>query len=205
MVSRDLVVLAADKDIDFGLRGLLRRPKALGIRPIDAQTFVHPRRDPGCLREAHEFLQPLAADFNHALVLFDHVGCGRESDDATRLAEEVKGRLAVHGWNDRAEAVLIAPELEVWVFADSPHVEACLEWPRRKGRIRHWLEKQGLWEGILPKPRQPRLALERILYEAKRARSAALYEHLARRVGVKRCVDPSFLRLRSILGGWFPP
>ena len=33
MTTRDLVVLAADKDLEHALQGLLARSEALGIRP----------------------------------------------------------------------------------------------------------------------------------------------------------------------------
>jgi hypothetical protein len=44
----DLVLLVADKNIEHGLRGLLSRPQALGIRSVTSKTYVHPQRDPGC-------------------------------------------------------------------------------------------------------------------------------------------------------------
>ena len=35
MNRKDLVVLAADKDMEYALKGLLSRPQALGIRKIE--------------------------------------------------------------------------------------------------------------------------------------------------------------------------
>ncbi len=54
---KDLAVLVADKNTEAALGSLLARPQALGIHPIVADIFVHPRRDPGCVNEAHLFLQ----------------------------------------------------------------------------------------------------------------------------------------------------
>ena len=45
---KDLVILAADKDMEHAPSGLLARPRALGIRPIAFDVFVHPEHDPGC-------------------------------------------------------------------------------------------------------------------------------------------------------------
>jgi len=39
---KDLVVLVADKNIEFAVKGLLSRPRALGVRPITSDFFVHP-------------------------------------------------------------------------------------------------------------------------------------------------------------------
>jgi hypothetical protein len=95
--QRDLVVLAADKNIDHGIRGLLSRPRAFGARLIDAESLVHPRHDPGCLREAHNVLRPLLKSYAHALVVFDREGSGREMATREALEAEVEARLAANG------------------------------------------------------------------------------------------------------------
>lgn len=110
------------------LLGLLNRPQALGMRPITWDIFVHPHRDPGCLREAHVFLRPMARRYYYAVVLLDHHGCGREGTPAEQLANEIAQRLNEHGWAGRATAIVIAPELEVWVCSQSPHVATYLGW-----------------------------------------------------------------------------
>lgn len=53
----DLVILTADKDAQLALRGIVSRQKSLQIRSIKADFHVHPERDPGVLRGAHEFLR----------------------------------------------------------------------------------------------------------------------------------------------------
>lgn len=201
---RDLIILAADKNIDYGLRGLLSRPAALGTQAIDADILVHPRRDPGCLREAHDFLRPFQRDFRRALVVFDREGSGREGHSGDALEQEVRTRLSASGWDDRAEVIVPDPELEVWVFANSPHVERCLKWPYGRGTIRRWLERQNRWEEGRPKPDAPKEALERALREIRQPRSSALYECLGRRVSVRGCEDRAFNKLTTTLAGWFP-
>ena len=69
-------MLAADRSIEATLQGLLSRPKAIGIRPLQFDTLAHPRRDPGCYRQAHEFLAPLRGQYHKALVVFDREGSG---------------------------------------------------------------------------------------------------------------------------------
>jgi hypothetical protein len=202
-MPKDLVILAADKNIDYGVQGLLRRPAALGIRPVEFDTFVHPRHDPGCAREAHGFLRPFIQEYHHALVMFDRVGSGREAAGGA-LSEEVRGRLAAAGWGDRVEVVVLDPEIEVWVFAPSPKVEQCLGWPARRKPLRGWLESRGLWAVNHPKPADPKMALERALSEIKKPRSSAIYKHLGEQVGVRGCTDPAFVKLCNVLANWFP-
>jgi len=203
-MPKDLVILAADKNIDYGVQGLLRRPAVLGIRPVEFDTFVHPRHDPGCAREAHAFLRSLTQGYHHALVMFDRTGSGREALPGEALSNEVRGRVADSGWGERAEVIVLDPEIEVWVFAPSPKVEQCLGWPARRKSLRRWLESRGLWEGDHAKPSDPKAALERILGEIKKPRSSAIYKHLGEQVGIRGCTDPAFVRFRNVLAMWFP-
>ena len=199
----DLVILVADKNFEYGMQGLLSRPRALGIRGIQVDIYVHPGRDPGCFRRAHEFLRRFSRDYQHALVMFDREGSGQDGVPASAIAADLRSRLAANGWESRAEVIVLDPELEIWVFAPSPHVEQCLGW-RREDSLRNWLENEGLWRPNDPKPDRPKEALERILYELKRPRSSSLYECLGRSVGVRRCADPAFQTLCRTLAGWFP-
>jgi len=194
----------ADKNMEFGVRGLLSRPKALRVKEIDAEILVHPRRDPGCVHGAHDLLRPFANDYEHALVMFDRHGSGREAQSPDVLRGEVRGRLAAAGWGNRAEVILLDPELEVWVFSPSPHVEGCLGWNQGRGSLRGWARKQNLWPDGQQKPGDPRGTLDRILRHLGRPRSSALYKCIARRVSLQRCSDPAFATLSGTLSRWFP-
>jgi hypothetical protein len=203
----DLIVLVADKNAEYGMRGLLSRPQALGIRRIEFEVYVHPQRDPGCARRAHDFLRPFASRYARALVVFDREGCGRNGDPVDAIAKDVKDRLAANGWGDRADAIVLDPELEAWVFGSWREswreVERCLGW-QCSTRLRDWLADEGLWSVGRPKPDCPKEALERALRAAGRPRSSAIYECLGRRVSLQRCSDPQFNRLRTTLARWFP-
>ena len=55
--EKDLVVLVADSNMEAVIGGLIGpRPSALGITSVTYDCFVHPRRDPGCLTGAGDFL-----------------------------------------------------------------------------------------------------------------------------------------------------
>jgi hypothetical protein len=138
-------------------------------------------------------------------VIFDHEGSGQESRDVEEVEKEVGEHLRQSGWGDRAAAVVIAPELEAWVWSDSPQVDQVLGWRRRKIGLRDWLHGEGLWPAEQPKPPDPKLAMERTLYHLRRPRSSAIYGELAKKVSLQRCRDRSFCRLVRILRSWFPP
>lgn len=88
--DKDLVVLAADKDMEFTMKGILHRPHSLGIKPISFETYRHPQKDPGCLQEGHDFLRPFVNKFRHALLMLDRRGCGKENMGRERLEEEIE-------------------------------------------------------------------------------------------------------------------
>lgn len=198
----DLFVLTAGKDTEFALRGLLSRPRALGVRPIEPVKFVtHPRRDPAVYRDSHGFLRPFINQAKHALVVFDREGSGEKSRDRVQMEMSVQAQLDSNGWSGRSAVVVIDPELESWVWSDSPAVDSVLGWPCGGRALRPWLTEKGLLSGT--KPSRPKEAVEAALRHSRTIRSSALYRSLAQQVSFERCTDPAFLRLRSVLSEWF--
>jgi hypothetical protein len=200
---RDLVVLTADKNCQFAVRGILSRRPSLGLRSISADFYVHPGKDPGILRHAHEFLRSFSRTHGRAIVVFDREGCGQEDIRRQELEETVEEALRKTGWNDRGKAIAIDPELDVWVWSDSPHVERELHWEQRQPDLRSWLRKEGFLGGGAVKPTRPKEALEAALRAVRMPRSSALYEALAKKVSLQRCVDPAFRKLIETLQRWF--
>lgn len=204
--TNDLVVLVADTSIKAVVQAILERPKALQIREISFEIYVHPDRDPGCRTNPHAVLtRPLSTTFRCALVVFDRQGSGGESSEVAALETHVTDQLARAGWNDRAAAVAIDPELEVWVWADSPHVADALGWTGRDPALRDWLAERGVWPRQDAKPPDPKRAVEMALHKVHKPRSSSRYHRLAAKVSLARCTDPSFGRFRSQLQTWFSP
>jgi hypothetical protein len=198
----DLVVLVPDRNTEFAVRGLLARPKALGIRAIRSQIYSHLERDPGCLLRGPEFLAPLRDQYAHALILLDQEGSGRDAEPRTEIEQTLERRLEV-SWGPRAAAIVLEPELEVWWWSDSPHVDDILGWKGRVPTLRDWLTEKGLLSPEAIKPRRPKEAVELALRKAQKPRSSALYQQLASRVSFERCSDPAFLKLLATLRAWF--
>ncbi|MCP4250106.1 MAG: hypothetical protein GY778_23945 [bacterium] len=138
------------------------------------------------------------------MVLFDRVGSGGEKLTPQDLQRQVERNLAATGWGERAATIVLDPELEVWVWSDSPEVDRCLGWHGRQPALRDWLHEQGMWPPDLTKPPDPKQATEQALRQVRKPRSSAVYERLATKVSLRRCSDPAFLRLRQQLVEWFP-
>lgn len=201
----DLVILAADKDIEQTIRGVLHQPYRFPLRPITYDVIVHSQHDPGVLRRASDPLRPLISRADYALAVFDRDGCG---DGARRedLEEQVEGRLTGNGWENRCAAIAIDPELENWVgiCLASPTTQQIVGWPKRGKDLKdHFREKGSLHAGVrkLDKPKE---TFHEALRLAKVPRSAALYFELAKRSPIMNCVDPAFSKLRRALETWFP-
>lgn len=199
---RDLVLVVADKDIEQTMRGLLSRPRALGIRGVDYELLSHPGHDPGCYTSGHALISHLANDFEHALVVFDLDWDGAPSRHPGDLEAAVTNRLSA-AWGERAACVVIAPEIEGWVFSDSPNVDEAMGWADRKPPLREWLATEGYLVGGRTKPSDPKVAFEKALRVSRERASSSLFEKLAKTVSVERCTDPSFKRLLEVLRGWF--
>lgn len=201
---KDLVILVADGTMEFAVRGIINRSQAIKIREVTPVFYVHPEHDPGCALRGHSFLATFAKQFAHALIMLDHKGSGQEKSTRENLEAEIEERLSQSGWGNRATAVVIDPELEMWVWSDSPHVDSILGWEGRKPALRLWLQQNRYLQANQVKPENPKETLELALKVVGKPRSSSLYKHLAQKVSFERCVDPSFVKLKTILQTWFP-
>ena len=203
-LRKDLILLVADKNMEASLKGLLSRFRSLKFQQVTFDLYVHPERDPGCLLRAHDFLRPFASRYDRALVLLDHAGCGQESEERSKLEFDLEKRLSDAGWEGRAAAIVIAPELENWVWSDSPKVDIALGWEGKTPPLRGWLAEKGLLQVGAVKPSEPKRAVELALRTAYKPRSSAIYFELAQGISTARCTDPAFAKLSRCLREWFP-
>lgn len=201
---KDLVVLVADRNIEAAIQGVLARPEAVGIREVSSRILVHPERDSGCFSRGAEFLRPLSDEHEHGLIVLDRDGCGRNTENRDTLERELEGRLGASGWENRARALVIQPELEVWVWGPSPHVDEVLGWKGRSPDLRNWLVSRGFLSKGAATPPNPKEAMEEALRQVSTPRSSILYSRLAARVSFAKCSDPAFVKLKATLSEWFP-
>lgn len=199
---KDLIILAADSQMRAATEKLLMREPALGILTPSFEIFVHPERDAGVFGKCQDFLRPFQQLYRFALVMFDRDGCGSK-ESARQIQQIVKERLDQAGWNERNQVVVLDPELEIWVWADSPNVSRSLGLSEKqlKEILSHYERDENL------KPKDPKAAMEDALKKSHLRRSAAIYANLASTVTLKNCRDRSFSDFKSALVKWFgrPP
>lgn len=200
----DLIALVADNYMRLTIEGLLGRPHRLETRPITAEVITPAGWfDAGVYKRCHDFLRSQQKFASFALVVLDRKGCGR---DAPRelIEEDLEARLASSGWPGRSAAIVIDPELEAWVWSDSPHVDRALKWTKGRPQLEVWLAQNGFSRPGQQKPHLPKKAVQKLLSLSKTPPSPSIYRELAEQVSFKRCTDPAFLKLKQVLQHWFP-
>lgn len=200
----DLVVLVPDADLENTVLGLFNRPESLRIRPVKPLIRRHQGRDPGCRTTGVDLLRMYGDRFKHALLMFDREGSGRDAQMPDALEAELEEKLARNGWQDRAAAIVIDPELEVWVWGDSREVDQIIGWGGRIESLRDWLVAHKIISTPNEKPRRPKETLRKALRHAGKRPSPALFRQLAERVSFKGCTDRAFQKLITKLQMWFP-
>lgn len=198
---KDLFVLAADSDAHRVLEAILKTPARLGIRPVTFEIERHPEHDPGCRLGSTEYLRPFLGRFRHALVVFDRDGCG-STKTRREIQNEITADLAANGWQDRARAIVIAPELEIWVWGSWSNLAKVLE--SGEAVLREVVTRQGHPISGLGKPTDPKTALGAVIRNRQQSgrrhrRSPRLFEQLATNAPLNGCRDPAFRELRKTL------
>lgn len=204
--SKNLIVLTADPQMERAIATLLEHRKAaLQIADISVDVVRHRNKDPGCRTDAASVLNPRRNVYQKAMILFDFHGCGERNRSASQLENHLEQEFTRQGWgNDRIAFIVIAPELEAWIFGASfEQIRRAVGWSQSEP-LRDWLVRnRHLPSGSL-KPPDPKAAIEAILRRQKKPRSAKLYADLARNVSVAHCQDRAFQKFRSTLQRWFP-
>lgn len=204
--QRDLVILVADQDMKATLEALLTRHQALGIRPIQYVVYKHPGHDAGCRTQGVEFLRTFCRQFTHALLIFDLEGSGRDNDSPDDVESELEESLCRNGWtDDRAAVIVIVPELEIWIWSDSPHVDQICGWENRIPPFREWLVEEGFLKSKEEKPDRPKEAFHHALRKVRKQPSSALFKQMAEKVSFRNCTDSRFQKLLERLQKWFAP
>ena len=128
-----------------------------------------------------------------------------DSEDLSReqLESIIESNLSRH-WPERSAAIVIDPELEAWVWSESPTLVRALGSQGDFSTLRDWLKQAGFGFNGPVKPARPKEALEKILRQNRKRRSSDLYGKLSSIVTLAACTDPAFEKLRRTLQSWFP-
>lgn len=202
---KDLIVLVPDWDCKRTLDTLLaERQMDLGIRRISFDVIRHPGHDPYVYGHGHELLRERARDYSHGLLVLDFDGSGARESGPVEVERRLEQALARSGWTaDSAAAVVICPELEVWLWGRLDRAAAVLGVGVTE--LRDGLARFGLRED--EKVERPKEALEHALRSIcrQRPKSAAVFVEFARGMGsFDECQDRAFRKLLAVLRRWFP-
>lgn len=200
---KDLVILVPDKNTQFALSGALGRPLALGIRPISFDFRTHPGRDGGVRATGVDVLAPERRRFQHALLVFDLEGSGAAPRTTAIDLETSLDAGLQPVWDARGKSIVIAPEVDVWLWGAENALRDALAWTQPQG-VRAWLRERAFDFNPKDKPMRPKEAVEALLRLQQTPRSSAMYKTITSRISLARCSDESFLRLRTTLRRWFP-
>ena len=133
----------------------------------------------------------------------DYEGSGTNQSNAIALETELDNRLD-EKWKSKAKAIVIEPEVDVWMWGADNAIENLVGWTAPAGMsIRNWLRSRGFLIDANEKPIRPKEALEQALQVLGMPRSSALYEEIAKKISLRRCKDAAFNRLRNQLTSWF--
>jgi hypothetical protein len=202
---KDLIILVADQDIEFLIKGVLPRIHRSNhrIQKFSFDVFKHPGRDPGCLNEAHEFLRGFTNQYRNAMVVLDFEGAGdTEKKNRTGFERIIEKNLHKNGWNnDNSTAIVIAPECENWIWVKDQHLKPAINWKDSKTAIDS-IEEHG-FKTLNNKPVRPKEAFEYVLKQVNTPRSSSIFKKIAERASINQCTDPAFSKMIEKLTDWF--
>jgi hypothetical protein len=200
---KDLLVLVADKNIEFVMRGLLPRiPKIEVTCDFTFEIIVHPERDPGVYNHSPGFLRPFLKTHKYVLLIFDRLGSGQDEYSREEIEDNVSILLSRNGWDNRAVPIVIDPELENWIWVNQTILQDVITWNNQLSLF-EWLHQKKLKEIGTFKPLNPKDAFEYVLEISGTPRSSALYFDIASRASYKTCADPAFQKMINQLKDWF--
>ena len=206
-MSRELVILVADGTMRAVFATFFQRPfhHSFACAPFDFKPSLDLFHDPlntdgGVHKRCHDILRRYLTTHRRALVVIDQQFGAERAAEEVRL--EIEHRLNANGWQGRAAAVVIEPELEVLLWQDNVNVERAL---RHSGEsLRRLLAKDGRWPEGTPKPSAPKELIQKLIRSNHAGPPAVVYSEIAKKVSTAGCVDQAFHRVRDTLRGWFP-
>jgi len=213
---RDIVFLVADGEMRRTVEGFFEHPayeRRLECNRFEfdpkQDLFDHPGKDPGVYDEAHTFLKLYQATHRYAVVMLDFAfNDNLESRDVDEFREEIKQNLISSGWaEEQVHVMIINPELEVLMWQENTQgIEGIIGYPDQQGSLRAWLKDKGLWPEDMPKPPDPKQAIDVVRGQGwgKKKTHSQIFKKVAANVTFRNCEDQAFVGLWQQLQTWYP-
>jgi len=206
---KDILVFTADADALAVMTSVLERHQSLGTRRISFLVDRHPYRDPGMVKTGADLAKLWKGEFDRALLIWDHHGCGREGRNSPdECAKQVQQRLDDVSWKNRSAAVVIVPELEEWLWHNV--ASFCSHFGITQMRLNGWVDdfanSCGLTSSAAVAERPKELFEFICLKKLRRTISPADFRAIARRASLTAWRrSGSFRQIVTVLRTWFPP
>jgi hypothetical protein len=193
----------------------------------EADILVHRNCDPGIWTDAHTMLLPVCKSYERALVILDHAFDGAPAPE--NLVVDIENLIVGKAkWErHRFEVILIRPELEAWIWQRNPHVAEAFGFPGSHTELWTLLGSQSLvcdkrtrkhafssvdivsgqepaWPMEKLKPENPKGVVEALSRLCASGPASGIFNEIAYKVSVTRCVDESYHKFRDALRLWFP-
>lgn len=206
---RDCLFLVADSNMAHALKGFFGKEGyhlSLGCRPFSVEetdiVVASGQNDPGLYVRASELLKVYRGEYSHAVVMVD--ADWRGAPEPQDICNALEGHLREAGWPPPLGcAIVIEPEVDNWLWTDTPHTAVALRWPSVT-ELRQALQEEGMWPEGATKPPRPKEAADWAIRQKGKPRSSAIYQQVASRVSLGRCSDPAVAVLVNALQQWFP-
>jgi phenylpyruvate tautomerase PptA (4-oxalocrotonate tautomerase family) len=209
-MKRDCVFFLADKTMRETFLGFLEREdreRELGcgnfsFDPAEDLFFAAGQNDPGLNKRAAALLDVFLHSHKKAVVVLD---CEWEgSPGQAQIIHNITRQLHESGWKPEDVIVIaIDPELEQWIWQDSPVLAEELRIDDSQG-LKSVLNQRGLWPQEAAKPPSPKALFDQLRRENNVKMSSAIFKRIATKVPVSQCQDSEFRRLTAKLREWFP-
>lgn len=200
---KDLVILVADVQAKAVLEALLQhRLHSLGLpRELTVDVVNSAGTDGGVRTRGTDVLRYLAPAAKHAMMIFDHHGCG--DDSPAEVIEEALEKQLRAAWGSRAACIVLEPELEEWVVGARSAFGEIEELSGVDATA--WWSNRGFKRDDRGKPVPVKAAIDDLFDAHGARRSAANYRLIAGRASLRldRCQSRSFHKLVRQLREWF--
>lgn len=213
----DLVVLFADLDVQQFFEAIIERGQERGcIHPIRWRSLRDPRHDSSICRQPDKSLLPFLSQHCRLMVVWDHVGSGREDEAPTAVEQSVVKTLTLAGASEaHVEAVALEPEVEALLRPEWSRVKELLAEERKSTapddaavlrRLPRLLTRkdapQTIAEALERHPKEAFLSVVQLL--GLRV-SASLYAGLGGQLSIPALKSENGTkRITARLQGWFP-
>ncbi|ROM87185.1 MULTISPECIES: methylation-associated defense system protein MAD4 [Pseudomonas] len=209
-MKRDCVFFVADKTMRETFLGFLSREDRneqlscgnFSFDPAEDLFFAAGQNDSGLNKRADSLLSAFLHSHKKAVVVLDCDWDGSPGQGA--IIQNITTQLHESGWA-LGDIVVIAiePELEQWIWQDSPVLADELRIAAPDG-LKVALGERGLWPQNVAKPPSPKELFIQLRRENNVKLSSSVFKRIAANVPIAACQDSEFLRLVSQLQLWFP-